>query len=49
MNLYSHVRHGFAVRRAVTTKAEVYAKKQAFIQAVQWLRSILSMANRLEQ
>jgi dienelactone hydrolase len=36
VNLYSHVHHGFAVRRAVTTKAEVYSKKQAFVQAVSW-------------
>ena len=27
ISLYSHLRHGFAVRRAVLTKAEVYAKK----------------------
>jgi dienelactone hydrolase len=41
MNLYSHVHHGFAVRRAVTTKAEIYAKKQAFIQAVTWFEEHL--------
>ena len=37
INFYSHVHHGFAVRRAITSKAEVYAKRQAFIQAITWL------------
>jgi dienelactone hydrolase len=36
-----NVRHSFAVRRAITTKAEVYAKKQAFVQAVQWFEEHL--------
>ncbi|KAJ5051730.1 uncharacterized protein L3040_001502 [Drepanopeziza brunnea f. sp. 'multigermtubi'] len=36
VNLYSHVPPGFASNRAVSTKAEVYAKKQAFVQALQW-------------
>jgi hypothetical protein len=34
INLYSHVQNGFAVRRACITAAEIYAKKQAFIQAI---------------
>lgn len=36
-SLYSHVKRGFAVRRAVSSAAEIYAKKQAFIQAISWL------------
>ncbi|KAH7346622.1 hypothetical protein BKA65DRAFT_537259 [Rhexocercosporidium sp. MPI-PUGE-AT-0058] len=36
INIYSHVRDNFAVRRAVASKAEVYAKRQAFAQALQW-------------
>lgn len=35
------MRHGFAVRRVITTKAEVYAKKQAFVQAEQWFEEHL--------
>jgi len=35
------VRHGFAERRVITTKAEVYAKKQAFVQAEQWFEEHL--------
>lgn len=34
ISLYSHVHHGFGCRRAFTTEAEVFAKKQAFIQAI---------------
>ncbi|CZR52269.1 uncharacterized protein PAC_02146 [Phialocephala subalpina] len=34
ISLYSHVHHGFAARRAFTTEAEVFAKKQTFIQAI---------------
>lgn len=41
INLYSNVRHGFAVRRAVDTKEEVYGKKQAFIQAACWFEEHL--------
>jgi len=37
VSVYSHVQNGFAVRRAVTTKAEVFAKRMAFIQAITWL------------
>ncbi|PBP20741.1 hypothetical protein BUE80_DR008305 [Diplocarpon rosae] len=36
INLYSHVGHGFSSNRGVKSKAEVYAKKQSFIQALQW-------------
>lgn len=36
ITLYSHVPAGFASNRAVSTKAEVFAKKQAFVQALQW-------------
>ncbi|RGP71344.1 hypothetical protein FSPOR_3465 [Fusarium sporotrichioides] len=36
INLYSHVEHGFAVRSDLKDKAKVFAKEQAFIQAVQW-------------
>jgi hypothetical protein len=35
------VRHSFAVRRAVTTKVQVYAKTQEFVQAVQWFKEHL--------
>lgn len=41
INLYSHVQHGFAVRREVVTKAEIYAKRQAFVQAVSWFEEHL--------
>ncbi|KAL2069985.1 hypothetical protein VTL71DRAFT_14665 [Oculimacula yallundae] len=36
INFYSHVREGFASRRAVASEAEFYAKKTAFAQALQW-------------
>ncbi|PBP17749.1 hypothetical protein BUE80_DR011285 [Diplocarpon rosae] len=36
INLYSHVGRGFSSNRAVKSKAGVYAKKQSFIQALQW-------------
>ncbi|KAL6921083.1 hypothetical protein FSST1_005109 [Fusarium sambucinum] len=36
INLYSHVEHGFAVRSDLKDKAKVFAKEQAFFQAVQW-------------
>jgi Dienelactone hydrolase family len=49
ISLYSHLRHGFAVRRAVITKAEVYAKKQAFFQAVQWFEKHLVDGSKEEQ
>jgi dienelactone hydrolase len=41
ISIYSHVHRGFAVRRAYTTKAEVFAKKQAFIQAITWFQEHL--------
>jgi dienelactone hydrolase len=41
ISLYSHVNHGFSCRRAFTTDAEVFAKKQAFIQAITWLEEHL--------
>ncbi|PVH75478.1 hypothetical protein DL98DRAFT_658057 [Cadophora sp. DSE1049] len=41
MNLYSHVRDGFAVRRAVASKPEIFAKRQAFVQALQWFNFYL--------
>ena len=46
INLYSHVKHGFAVRRAVTTCAEIYAKRQAFVQAVSWMEEHVVRGNR---
>lgn len=42
ISLYSHVHHGFACRRAFTTEAEVFAKKQAFIQAITWFEEHLN-------
>ncbi|KAH7397789.1 hypothetical protein BKA64DRAFT_745355 [Cadophora sp. MPI-SDFR-AT-0126] len=41
INLYSHVRDGFAVRRAVASKPEIFAKRQAFVQALQWFNFYL--------
>ncbi|KAE8453266.1 hypothetical protein EG329_011333 [Mollisiaceae sp. DMI_Dod_QoI] len=41
ISLYSHIHHGFACRRAFTTEAEVFAKKQAFIQAITWMEEHL--------
>jgi dienelactone hydrolase len=41
ITMYSHVQEGFALRRAVTTKAEVYAKKMAFVQAITWIEEHL--------
>ncbi|KAK0103516.1 hypothetical protein ONS95_005537 [Cadophora gregata] len=34
INLYSHIRDGFAIRRDVTRKMEIFAKRQAFVQAL---------------
>jgi dienelactone hydrolase len=36
INLYSHVGHGFAVRANASVPAAVYAKDDAFFQAVKW-------------
>ena len=41
INLYSHVRDGFAIRRDVASKPEVFAKRQAFVQALQWFNFYL--------
>lgn len=41
ISLYSHVHHGFSCRRAFTTQAEVFAKKQSFIQAITWMEEHL--------
>lgn len=41
ISLFSHVHHGFACRRALTTQAEVFAKKQAFVQAITWMEEHL--------
>lgn len=41
ISLYSHVHHGFSCRRAFTTEAEVFAKKQSFIQAITWMEEHL--------
>ncbi|KAI9791159.1 MAG: hypothetical protein M1835_000525 [Candelina submexicana] len=37
INLYSGVKHGFAVRADLNVKQNKFAKEQAFIQAVSWL------------
>ncbi|KUJ12333.1 alpha/beta-hydrolase [Mollisia scopiformis] len=49
ISLYSHVHHGFAARRAFTTDAEVFAKRQAFIQAVTWFQEHLVTENEREK
>ncbi|KAL7916787.1 dienelactone hydrolase [Trichoderma velutinum] len=36
INLFSSVRHGFAVRGETRLKAQKFAKEQAFMQAVSW-------------
>lgn len=41
MSIYSHVHEGFAQRRRFTTKAEIFAKRQAFIQAITWMQEHL--------
>lgn len=44
ISLYSHVHHGFSQRRAFTSDAEVFAKKQSFIQAITWMEEHLHEA-----
>jgi dienelactone hydrolase len=39
VNLYSHVGHGFAVRANASDPRAVYAKNDAFFQALQWFTS----------
>lgn len=41
INLYSGVQHGFAVRADPKDRASVYAKENAFLQAVQWFEEHL--------
>lgn len=41
MSIYSHVHRGFAQRRMMQSKAEVFAKRQAFVQAVGFMREHL--------
>ncbi|KAJ9609090.1 hypothetical protein H2200_006861 [Cladophialophora chaetospira] len=41
LNLYSGVSHGFAVRGDPKIRAHLYAKENAFIQAVQWFKEHL--------
>jgi len=41
LTTYSYVQDGFAVRRAATTKAELFFKKQAFSQAIIWMNEFL--------
>jgi len=36
INLFSGVKHGFAVRSDITVKEQRFAKEQAFLQAVAW-------------
>lgn len=38
INLYSGVKHGFAVRADLSDKVAKYAKENAFLQAVQWFK-----------
>ena len=40
ITVYSHVFHGFAVRRAITTKAEIFSKKGAFTQASEFFPAV---------
>ena len=41
INLYSGVSHGFAVRGDLAVRANVWAKEQAFLQAVHWFDEFL--------
>lgn len=41
LTTYSYVQDGFAVRRAVTSRAELFFKKQAFVQAITWMNEFL--------
>lgn len=38
INLYSGVKHGFAVRGDLSDQVTKYAKENAFLQAVQWFK-----------
>lgn len=41
INLYSGVEHGFAVRAELKDPTAVYAKENAFIQALMWFEEHL--------
>jgi dienelactone hydrolase len=41
INLYSSVAHGFAVRCDLSKEIEVFAKNEAFSQAVRWFNTWL--------
>lgn len=41
INLYAAVQHGFAVRGDLSDRTVVYAKENAFLQALQWFQEHL--------
>ncbi len=41
VSLYSGTQHGFGVRVDLTSEVQVWAKKQAFLQAVRWFDRFL--------
>lgn len=46
MTVYSGVQHGFAVRCDPKNAVEVFAKEQAFNQAIQWFKFHLKAGMR---
>ncbi|KAL2204833.1 alpha/beta-hydrolase [Sarocladium strictum] len=49
VTLYSGVSHGFAVRGDITNRRQVFAKKQAFSQAVVWFNEYLVGGSPIDQ